>query len=538
MVTMVFPLLLLLAAPANAAQPDLSQSLSRWKQVRMGSGTAGLTPRQKQVVDRLVEASRCLESIYWRQADPAGLELLISTKNRELKRALMINGSRFDLVGGNRPLVPGARFLPGRNLYPPELTSGEIEAYVRAHPEQKKAIYSPFTVIRREGRELKAIPYHVEFRRFLEPAAKLLREAAAASDDAAFANFLRLRADALLTDDYYPSDLAWVDLRSPKIDLIFAPYETYLDDVLGVKTSFESAVLIRNEEESRKLSLYQKYVPEIQDALPLGKPDLPSKQGQVSPMEVVDAPFRAGDLRHGYQAVADNLPNDERVHESKGTKKIFFKNFMDARVDFVVLPLARQVMREDQAKQASAAGYMAAVILHEISHGLGPSYARVNGQRKSIREAIGPAYGGLEEAKADVTGMFALKWLVDRGVLPKERLPEFYASYVAGIFRTVRYGIAEAHGRAEMMEFNFLAGQGAIVRAGGTYRIDFAKMPDALAKLTRELLEIEAAGDRMRAENWFNRYDKMPPELAAALAGVKDVPVDIDPVFAYPETVH
>ena len=343
-----------------------------------------------------------------------------------------------------------------------------------------------------------------------------------------------MRADALLTDDYYPSDLAWLDLRNPKIDVIFAPYETYLDDALGVKTSYGAAVLVRNEPESQKLELYQKYVPDIQDALPLAAEDRPSKRGHLTPMEVMDAPFRAGDLLHGYQAVADNLPNDPRVHQAKGTKKIFFKNFMDARVNYVVLPLARYLMPAAQAAQASGEGYLAAVVLHEISHGLGPAYARVNGKQVDIREAIGPVYSGLEEAKADVTGMYGLKWLVDRGALPKSRLEEYYASYVAGIFRTVRYGIAEAHGRAEMMEFNYLMEQRAIVNRDGKYAVDYGRMPAALAQLTKELLEIEATGDRARAEAWFSRYDKMPPELAEALKSAKDVPVDIEPIFSFP----
>jgi len=378
----------------------------------------------------------------------------------------------------------------------------------------------------------------VKYRQWLEPAARHLRNAAAASNDKAFANYLRLRANALMTDDYYPSDLAWVRLKDPKFDLIFAPYETYLDDLLGVKTSYGASVLVRNETESKKLTVFQKYVPDIQDALPLAAEDRPSKKGLASPMEVMDAPFRAGDLRHGYQAAADNLPNDPRIHEKVGSKKIFFKNFTDARVDYVILPVAKLLMRPDQAAQASGEGYLADVMMHEICHGLGPAFARKGGQHVDIREAIGPTYSGLEESKADVTGMFGLKWLVDHGALPKERLEEYYASYVAGIFRTVRFGTAEAHGRAEMMEFNYLAEKGAISRTGGRYSIDYAKMPDVLASLAKELLEIEATGDRGRAEAWFNRYDKMPAELRSALDAAGRIPVDIDPLIPFREGVQ
>ena len=361
----------------------------------------------------------------------------------------------------------------------------------------------------------------------------MLREAAELSEDKDFAHFLRLRADALLSDDYYPSDLVWVDLKDPKIDVIFAPYETYLDDLLGVKTSYSSALLIRNGPESQKLALYQKYVPDIQDALPLPSEDRPSKRGHLTPMEVMDAPLRTGDLLHGYQAVADNLPNDPRIHQAKGTKKIFFKNFMDARVNYVVLPLAKYLMPADQASRASGEGYLAATVLHEICHGLGPAYARVNGKQVDIREAIGPVYAALEEAKADTAGMFGLQWLMDHGALPKNRSEEYYDSYVAGVFRTVRYGTAEAHGRAEMMEFNYLLEQKAVNRVGGRYAVDYAKIPGAVARLSKELLETEAAGARARAEAWFNRYDKMPAELTDALKSSRNVPVDIEPVFSF-----
>jgi len=530
---MILALVLLLAFAAPAGS-DIAQRLSRWKTVQMPYDSSGLNARQRQVVDKLAEASRFIESAYWQQSDPEGLALYRSTKDQPLRRLLAINGGRFDLIDENKPFTGTEPIPPGRNLYPKGLTRAQIEEYVKAHPSEKDAIYSPYTVLRWNGKKMDAIPYHIEYKQYLEPASRLLREAAGLSDDADFAKFLRLRADALLSDDYYPSDLVWVDLRNPKIDVIFAPYETYLDDVLGVKTSLSTAILIRNEPESAKLAVYQKYIPDIQDALPLAKEDRPSKRGQPTPMEVMDAPLRVGDLLHGYQAVADNLPNDPRIHEAKGTKKIFFKNFMDARVNYVVLPLAKYLMPEAQAARASAEGYMAATVLHEICHGLGPAYSRVNGKQVPITEAIGPAYSALEEAKADVTGMYGLGWLMDHGALPKNRAEEYYASYVAGIFRTVRYGTAEAHGRAEMMEFNFLSEQGAILRASGRYSVDYAKIPGAIARLAKELLEIEATGARGRAEAWFNRYDKMPAELAGALKSAKDVPVDVEPVYSFP----
>jgi len=522
---------------------DLDRRLARWRPVKMPLDKSGLSPQELRLIDKLVEACHYLEDIFWRQSDPEGLELYLSLaksgRDRDLQRLLVINGGRFDLIDENQPFVGTEPMPPGRGFYPKGVTRAELEQYVRGHPEKKAEIYSPYTVVRRAGSGFAGVPYHTVYRQWLDPAAAALRAAAALSQEPKFAGFLSARADALLSDDYFPSDLQWMDLQDPKIDLIYAPDETYLDGVLGVKASYGASILIRNLQESQKLAVFQQYVPGIQDALPLDPADRPSKRGLRTPMEVMDAPLRAGDLRHGYQAVADNLPNDPRIHEKKGSKKIFFKNFMDARVNEFILPLARRIMRPDQAAQASADGYLSMVIMHEISHGLGPAYARVHGKQVDIREAIGPVFPGLEEAKADVVGMFGAKWLVDRGALPKSRLPVYYASYVAGIFRTVRFGAAEAHGRAEMMEFNYLAEQHAILReASGRYAIDYNRIPAALAGLSKELLEIEATGDRARAETWFAKYDAMPPDLKAALDKASDLPVDLDPVFSFPEPVE
>ena len=526
--------------------PDLKQRLAKFRQVEMPFHSDGLSAQEKEMVQKLVKASRYLDDIYWRQVDPEALTLYESLegsknpKDVELRRFLWINGSRFDLVDGDKPFVGTSPKPPGGGFYPEGLTRAQVEQYVKEHPEKRAEIYSPTTIVRWHGKELEGVPYHIAYRAFLEPAAKDLREAAQLSNDAAFANFLRMRADALLNDHYFASDIAWLELKQPKFDVIFAPYETYNDGLLGVKATYGAAVLIRNEPESRRMEIFKKYVADIQDALPIPERDRPSKRGLDTPMEVMDAPFRAGDLGHGYQAVADNLPNDPRVHEQKGSKKIFFKNFMDARVKYVILPLARYMMQANQASEVSGEGYLLSTVMHEISHGLGPAFAHnSSGEKVDIRQAIGPMYSGLEEAKADVVGMFALKWLVDRGVLPKSKLPEFYASYVAGNFRTLRFGVAEAHGQAEMMEFNYYLEHGAVRRlASGKYEVDYEKMPQQIENLAKELLEIEATGDRARAEAWFKKYDVVPPELQQSLQKATSVPVDVDPLFSFPREVQ
>ena len=361
-----------------APTENIAAQLAKFRPVQMPFSTTGLTTREVAMVRKLVEAGQDLESIFWRQSDLEGLAIyqtLANCPGRDWKsRSITTCSSTAVATTCSRGTSPSSRtpcYEPGHALYPAGITRKEIEDYVAAHPAKKAEIYNPWTVVKRSGKELVGVPYHVEYKAWLVPAAKALRDAAALSDDKAFANFLRLRADALLTDDYYKSDLAWVDLDNHKFDVIFAPYETYLDDLLGVKTSYGVAVMIRNPVESAKLTMYKQYAAAIQDALPIPAADRPSNAGHPTPMEVMDTPYRSGDLRHGYQAVADNLPNDPRIHAEKGTKKIFFKNFMDARVNYVVLPIGKLLMRADQASLASMDGYLAVVVMHEMSHGLG-----------------------------------------------------------------------------------------------------------------------------------------------------------------------
>jgi hypothetical protein len=542
--------------------PDLAQRVAKFERVKMPFHSEGLTAREKKMVEKLVDAAGLLDCIFWRQSDPQGLKLYLSLEKSTnpqdvlLRRYLKINGGRFELINDNKPFVGTEPMPPGRGLYrlqigyepwvvlgpKPDPPTG-LADFLTNYAKRDKAITNPYTivsVIRPESGQgivnlVQTIPYHEAYAEFLKPMAKDLREAADLSDDPAFAKFLRLRAKALLTDDYYESDIAWLELKNPRFDISFAPMEVYIDSLLGVKASYGASIMIRNDEETKKLAVYQQYVPELQDSLPLAAEDRPSKRGHITPMEVMDAPYRAGDLLHGYQAVADNLPNDPRVHETKGSKKLFWKNFMDARVNYVILPLAKRAMRPDQAELASGEGYMADTVMHEISHELGPLYSRTPNGKMDLRQALGPRFSGLEEAKADVVGQFCLAWLAEHGAYPKEKLPGVYASYVAGIFRTVRFGVAEAHSSGEMMQFNYFVEQGAIRRdaATGRYEIDFERMPAAMNSLAKELLEQEATGDRARADAWFKKYSTMPAELAALLAGTSDIPIDIEPEFDF-----
>ncbi len=547
------------SAPSSAQlkiPADLAARIAQWKSVDMPFSRSGLTARDIKMIDKLVEAARQLDSIYWRQSDPYALTLQAQLKgvhtarDQQILRYLFINGGQYDLLDNNRSFITAEPAPPGRGFYPVGATRESVESFASAHPESRAELYSTYTLVRAMGSDLVGLPYRSAFRAQLIEAAKDLREAATLSDDPDFAAYLQATAEALLGDDYGKSDQLWLRLKSPKIDLIFAPYLVYLDQLLGVKNTYGAAILIRNDEESRKLDLFRQSIPQIQQSLPLDPEDKPAKDAQTSPMEVVESPFRTGDLLHGYQAVAASLPPVGQVNATQnagaptdpGTKKIFFKNFMDARVNHIILPVARKLMDPSQSAAPTANGYLTVVILHEISHDLGPTSARVQGRRVSIRESIGPTYSALEEAKADVTGMYGLHWLIEHNVLPREREPEFDASYLAGILRSVRFGPAEAHARAQLMEFNYLLEKGAITPHAGTlsrgtarvvFAVDYEKLPAAIASLSKELLEIEATGDRPRAEQWFARYATMPPALKSSIESTKGIPIDIFPKFSW-----
>ena len=511
---------------------DEAARAAHWKTAMVPYARAGLSTREQQMAAKLADACRLMDELYWHQSDLGGWAVYRATQSPVLAKLFGVMGSRWDLLDGNFPFLGEEPMPPGHELYPYGLNREQIDHFAAAHPEMKDALFDQHTVVRGTPDHLLAVPYREAYAEWLRPMAADLRSAAELSPDPAFAKYLRLRADALLSDDYYASDIAWLGLKNPKVDLIFAPYETYLDNLLGVKTSYGGAILIRDQEQSRRLDLYQANEAAMQQALPLSDADKPSKQGQATPMEVVDSPLRAGDLRYGYQAVADNLPNDARIHAEKGTKKIFFRNFMEARVNEVILPIASTMLSPTQVNDVTADGYLTFVILHEISHGLGPAYAHIDGKQMDIREAIGGAFGELEEAKADVTGIFLAKWLVDQQILPESKLDKIYGSYVGGILRTLRFGTGEAHGRAELMEFNYLLEQGALRQdADGRYAIDYVAMPGAIEKLAEKLLTFEAQGDRAGVEAWYAKFDVTPASLTKALESAREIPVDIAPEF-------
>jgi hypothetical protein len=518
--------------------------------VPIGYAKAGLTAAEQQMIAKLADACHQMDEIYLHQSDLGGWAMYHTTQNEYILRLFNTYGSRWDLVDENTSILGEEPMMPGRELYPFGITKADIAQYAAAHPDAKAGLYSPFTVVRSAPLDLPAqlsepvvrgtpdhlyiVPYHEAYAEWVKPLVADLRAAAKLSPDAAFAHYLNLRADAFLSDDYHASDAAWLELKSPKIDLIFAPRDTTLDGILGIKASYGGSILIRNEAESRKLAMYQQHEAAMQQALPIAAENKPAKDATGTLMEVADAPLRAGNLRYGFQTVAANLPNDPT---EKGTKQIFFKNFVEARVENVILPVAQRVLTPAQAKDVSSEGYLTFTVLREISHGLGPASANVGGRQTAIGDAIGPGYGALEEAKADATGVFLAKWLVDQRLATAAELNAVYASYVAGMMRSLRLGAVDAQGRAEMSELNYLLEQNAIKQAlasgaqAGKYMIDYAAMPGAVESLAKQLLTFEANGDRAGAEAWLAKYDVMPAAMTHALESTASLPVDITPDF-------
>jgi hypothetical protein len=553
-------------APSGAhlkVPADLAGRLARWPAVEMPFRPHGLTPRQIQMIGKLVEAARQIDAIDWRQSDPYALTLAAQLKgstaarDRQILRYFSINGGQYDLLDGLRSFINGEPAPAGRAFYPeganPEATRQGLEAYVHAHPASRAELYSPYTLVRAMGSDLVGLPYRSAFRAPLLEAARDLREAAAFSDDAAFAEFLRARAEALLSDDYRASDRLWLALKQPQIDLILAPCLPQLDPVLGVKRSFAAAILLRNAEESRKLEIFQPYIAQIQQSLPLPEASRPA----LAPftLEAVDSPLRAGALLHGYQTLAITLP--DTFPGTSGSRKIFFPSMIDARFQRVILPLTRKLMDPSQSGLPAANGYLTMAVMQEIGRSLGPDTDRPGPGQVSIREALGPLYPALDQAKADAAGMYATAWLLDRGVLPREREQELYACYLAELLRALLpYSATQPNPQASpqaspqpgpqaaaaLMEFNYLFAQSAIVPHAGTrsrgtarvvFALDFARLPAAISALNRELLEVEASGDPARAKQWLARYSTPPPALRNALETSQDVAVDIFPIFSW-----
>lgn len=503
-----------------------------------------LNENEKQVVAKLVEASKLIEEIYWRQVSEQNPDYRLrlaehandSDRNRAAYQYFIANKGRWDRLAEDEPFVEpfgeAGHKPPGAAFYPADLTKEEFERYVAAYPEQKDALQGLFTVVRRQGDRLVTIPYSVHYREFLEPAAARLREAAALTQEPTLRDYLTKLADAFFKDNYRESDMAWMDLRGP-IEVIIGPYEVYEDGLFNFKASFESFVTVVDKPESDKLAIYAQHLPDMERNLPEPEEYKNPNRGTESPIRVVQEIFTAGDARTAVQTAAFNLPNDEVVREQKGSKKVLLKNVMDAKYRMSGRPIALRVLDAAQRDLLSFDAYFNFVLFHELSHGLGPGLiTQPNGERVDVRFLLKDTYSALEECKADVLGVWNILYAQDQKLLTAFDERQLFATYTGLHFRSMRFGVDEAHGRGTAVQWNWLREKGAIVPKGdGTYSVDFAKMRDGVRSLATELLTIQATGDYPRAQALLAKYGVSTPEIESVIAKLTDIPVDITPVF-------
>ncbi len=504
----------------------------------LDASTAGLAAGDAAAVGHLVRAAKIVDEIFDRQAwqgYPAFAPRVAELAGPDAQAAkdyFRIMMGPWDRLKAFEPFLGIARHPAGAGFYPEDMTKGEFEAWIAAHPGDRPAFTSPVTVIRRQGAGLVALGYSKEYGDLLASAAAELRAAAAATSNPSLRKFLSLRADAFLSDDYYASDLAWMDLDSP-LEVVIGPYETYEDGLFGYKAAFEAFICVEQPADSAQLAKYKKELPFLESRLPIPDEDKNTKRGSDSPIRVADELITGGDARRGVQTLAFNLPNDERVREARGSKKVLLKNVMRAKYDAILWPIAARVLARDEGTRLDFDSYFHHVLFHELSHGLGPGRIKVGGRDTEVRLELKELYPAVEEAKADVLGVYALAVLANKKVVPVAVVEGLPWTYVAGLFRAARFGATEAHGLGVVIQTNYLLAKGAIeVTPDGRFRPVLEKFAGGIKALAHDLLMIEAQGSYAGAQELVRAYGTVPAPMAKLLGSLTDVPVDVDPVFA------
>jgi len=514
--------------------PDVAQRMAQLPRTVIDYDRSLLNDNERQVVAKLIDASKQIDEIYWRQVseeNPAWREQLAKTGGPAYDY-FVANKGPWDRLKNDEPFIGTMKKPEGAAFYPTDMTKEEFERYVTQHPAQKDELQGLFTVVRRDGTNLVGIPYSAFYKDFLDPAAAKLREAAAITDDPTLKRFLTLRADALASNDYRESDMAWMDLAG-NIEVVIGPYEVYEDNLFNYKAAFESFVTVVDKPESAKLAAYAHALPDMERNLPEPEQYKNPNRGSESPIKVVQELYTAGDARRGVQTAAFNLPNDEFVREKKGSKKVLLKNVMDAKFRQSGQPIAMRVLEPSLTSLVSFDAFFNHVLFHELSHGLGPGFlTQPDGKRVEVRIPLKELYSTIEECKADVLGIWNLIYAQQHGLVTAFNEKQLFATYAGLMFRSTRFGVGEAHGRGTAVQWNWLRERGAVTPvAGGKYTVDFTKARDAVRDLATELLTIEATGDYARAKTLLDKYGKETPEMAAVNATLKDIPVDITPVF-------
>jgi Peptidase family M49 len=536
----------------NTDMPDqaqLEQMIARFAPTEVTADTSKLSPGDQQALNKIIQAARLMDDIFLRQVWSGNVDLKarLEADKSPLGQArlhyFMINKGPWSRLDHNKPFVPGApaEKPPEAGFYPDHLTKDEFNAWTQGlSAADRKQAEGFFTVIRRDAAgKLKSVPYSQEYQPFLAPAAKLLQEAAGLTTNATLKDFLTKRAEAFLSDNYYASDVAWMDLDAP-VDVTIGPYETYEDELFGYKAAYEAFVTLRDDAESAKLVKFSSYLQELENNLPMDARYRNPKLGAASPIRVVDVVFAAGDGNRGVQTAAFNLPNDEQVVKEKGSKRVMLKNMQEAKFNKALIPISKAALDPSQSSQISFDAFFTHILMHELLHGLGPHNITVNGNATTVRGQLKELYSAIEEAKADITGLWALQYLIDKGALDASLERDLYTTYLASSFRSVRFGTTEAHGKGQALQFNYLSDEGAFTynEATGTFAVDLTKIKDAVRKLTNEILTLQAEGSYEKAKALLDKYGVIRPQMQKTLDKLSNIPVDIEPRFTLAERVQ
>ncbi|PYT24783.1 MAG: hypothetical protein DMG57_27345 [Acidobacteria bacterium] len=548
--------LVLAAATVRGVEPDrganltqLERMIARFAPTEVRVDVSGLSAGDRKALAKLIEASRVLNDLFltqlWsgNQALCARLQKDKTPLGKARLHYFWINKCPWSDLDGHTAFLPDVppKKLPGANFYPPDMTKEEFESWVKSFPAAgRRAAEGFFTVITREDAgKLTAVPYSKAYSKDLKRASRLLREAAALTDNQTLKKFLNSRAEAFLSNDYFASDVAWMDLDAP-LDVTIGPYETYNDELFGYKAGFESYINLRDEKESAKVKFFAGHMQELENHLPIEPRYRNPKLGAAAPIRVVNEIFSAADGNHGVQTAAYNLPNDERVVQQKGSKRVMLKNVQEAKFRSNLVPISKRMLPAAAQADLSFDSFFTHILAHEMSHGIGPHSIKVQGRSTRVRQELKELYSAIEEAKADVTGLFMLQYFYDHGMLPggAENERRLYTTFLGSAFRTLRFGLKEAHAKGMAVQFNYLEDKGGFVAGpGGTYRVEFSKIKSAVSDLTHDILTIEATGDYAGAKKMLDGLGALRPALEKTLNHLGDIPVDIEPVFVTAETI-
>jgi hypothetical protein len=520
---------------ADATLPQLQQMMAKFAPVDLRVDTSKLSVGDRAALVKLIEASRILDHIFLGQmwaGNPALYEKLKQDSTplgKARLEAFWLYKGPFSDLDDHAAFLPGvpARKPLGAGFYPADFNAKQFETWVATlSPEARADAEGFFTVIERgPGNILKAVKYSDVYKKDLTECARLFREAATLTGNLSLKTFLQSRAASFLSNDYYGSDMAWMDLDAP-IDITFGPYETYNDELFGYKAAFESYVNIRDDAETAKLKFFGDHMQEVENNLPIDAQYRNPKLGALSPIRVVNEVIAAGDGDHGVKTAAYNLPNDERVVHEKGSKKVMLRNVQEAKFEATLKPIAKLVLAPAAQSSLQFDSFFTHILAHEMSHGIGPHQITVNGKATTPRQELKDLYSAIEEAKADVLGLYMLQFLVDKGYL-KHDVNSLYTTFLASSFRTLRFGLLEAHGKGMAVQFNYLTDKGAFVYRNGVWEVDSTKIKGAVRDLAHDLLTIEATGDYAGAKQMFGKLALLRPDTAATIARMNNLPVDI-----------